>query len=295
MTTDNYEGIIVIYTKKNLNKQENVLLKKESLNIYTSRIDLLIKTLYNLVLNFLILVDIKYPVYILCENYTENDKVYIKKLFDNITIIFEDIYPCLPDFLEKDVVLKNIENKPVAHWRNIGYRHMCKFFSCDIFTHPVISKFKYYMRIDDDSIIGTPLINIFKYMQQYNIDYVYRVYQKKDCHVCNEGMIDFFKSLGCYYNYNTDITPFNNFHIIRIGALKNKPILTNPKLNNTLISNIYNKRWGDAPIHGAYIKMYNLHAICTETEDKTPIGKYLSFVYTKWGKKFEKGKYTITY
>lgn len=30
----------------------------------------------------------------------------------------------------------------------MGYRGMCRFFSGSIFTHPALSKFEWYMRLD---------------------------------------------------------------------------------------------------------------------------------------------------
>ena len=275
------EAIIVIYTHKNINTQEIIELKKRQ-TTYNDRIELLLNTLHNFKNNFLIRYN--YPILILCENYDDYDKQYITDTFESLTISFEDINPSIPEYLDKQEITENIARKPVVHWRNLGYRHMCKFYAVDIFTHPIISTYKYYMRLDDDSVITSPIpVNFFKFMTFHKIDYMYRVLQKKDCSICNDGMNDFFKSLGHDFDYNSDLVPFNNFHIMSLDAVKNRNIFE----NRTIIYNIYNNRWGDAPLHGAYIKMYNLKAVCTEND------KYTSFKYMKWGTEFPKNIYTI--
>ena len=38
-----------------------------------------------------------------------------------------------------------------------GYRHMCHFFANDIFRRPELAGYDYYMRLDDDSFILSPL------------------------------------------------------------------------------------------------------------------------------------------
>jgi len=172
------EAIIVIYTHKNINAQEIIELKKKQ-TTYNNRIELLLNTLQNFKNNFLIRYN--YPILILCENYNDDDKKYITDTFESLTISFEDINPTIPDYLDTQEITANIANKPVIHWRNLGYRHMCKFYAVDIFTHPIISTYKYYMRLDDDSVITSPIpVNFFKFMTFHKIDYMYRVLQKKD-------------------------------------------------------------------------------------------------------------------
>lgn len=35
---------------------------------------------------------------------------------------------------------------------SIGYRHMCRFFSGEIYKHPALEEYDYYMRLDRDSL-----------------------------------------------------------------------------------------------------------------------------------------------
>jgi hypothetical protein len=48
----------------------------------------------------------------------------------------------------------------------MGYRHMCHFFANDIFHRPELKDYAYYMRLDTDSMILSPLsFDLFDYMQ----------------------------------------------------------------------------------------------------------------------------------
>jgi hypothetical protein len=208
------------------------------------------------------------------EGYTEEDLEYFKNKYSNIEFIFEEINSKLPDFLDYNEVIQNINKKPIKHWRDLGYRFMCYFYACEIFNHPIISKYKYYMRVDDDSFIESPIANdLFAFMHRNQFDYVYRTLIKSECVISNEGIINFFGSLGTEYNYiSGDVDPFNNFHICNISAIKNNEIIKNKEL----ITNIFFKRWGDATIHGGYIKHLKLkHCNIYKIPNVT-------FIYKKW-------------
>ena len=263
-------GIIVIYTKKKFGSSDCKDEKK--FNNFQNRMELLELTLSKLYDNFL--KKFNYPVLIMYEDYTEQDIEYLKSKHLNIEFIFEEIKSKLPDFLDYNEVIENINKKPVKHWRDLGYRFMCYFYACEIFNHPVISKYKYYMRLDDDSFIESPINNdLFAFMYRNKIDYIYRALVRSDCVISNEGIIHFFSKLGTKYDYlNEDIIPFNNFHVFNISAIKNNEIIKNKEL----ITNIFLKRWGDATIHGGYIKHLRLKECSIY---KIP---NLSFIYKKW-------------
>ena len=66
-------------------------------------------------------------------------------------------------------------NGPVA-WGHpgfsMGYRHMCRFFSGEIYKQSVIRKYDYYLRLDTDSFIHTPLnYDIFTWAKNNHCDY----------------------------------------------------------------------------------------------------------------------------
>lgn len=65
-----------------------------------------------------------------------------------------------------------------------GYRHMCHFFANDIFLRPELADYDYYMRLDDDSFILSPLtFNVFARMRGGH-RYAYRVILRDRPHVC---------------------------------------------------------------------------------------------------------------
>jgi len=263
-------GIIVIYTKKGFGTSDCKDEKK--FGNFKNRMELLDITLSKLYNNFLI--NFNYPILLMHEDYTEEDLEYFKNKYSDIHFIFEEIKSKLPEFLDYNEVIQNINKKPIKHWRDLGYRFMCYFYACEIFNHPIITKYKYYMRVDDDSFIETPINNdIFAFMYRNQFDYLYRTLIKSECVISNEGIVNFFSKLGTHYNYMTgDVDPFNNFHVVNISSIRNNEIIKNKEL----ITNIFLKRWGDATIHGGYIKHLKLKE-CNIY--KIP---NVTFIYKKW-------------
>jgi len=59
----------------------------------------------------------------------------------------------------------------------LGYRHMCRFFSGEVFKHPALAKYDYYWRLDDDSGYFCPVeYDVFKFMQKNSILYGWAIY-----------------------------------------------------------------------------------------------------------------------
>jgi hypothetical protein len=92
------KGIIVIYTKYNLNKDELHSLNKKNLEQYENRHEILLNTLTHLYNNFL--KQYNYPIIILHEGYSDYDIHVIKNKFIKITFIFEKISTEIPKYLE---------------------------------------------------------------------------------------------------------------------------------------------------------------------------------------------------
>jgi hypothetical protein len=54
----------------------------------------------------------------------------------------------------------------------MGYRHMCHFFANDIFQRPELKDYAYYMRLDADSMILSPVeFDLFKMMETSDYQY----------------------------------------------------------------------------------------------------------------------------
>ncbi|KAG2386784.1 hypothetical protein C9374_001819, partial [Naegleria lovaniensis] len=87
----------------------------------------------------------------------------------NMTVTFVEI--STQTFLKR-----NTDGKP---WRNadINYKHfwgMNKFYTHDLFAHPLMKGFEYYMRFDDDFRLMEPFkYDIFKFMEENNLQVGY--------------------------------------------------------------------------------------------------------------------------
>lgn len=110
-----------------------------------------------------------------------------------------------------------------------GYRHMCHFFANDIFFRSELVGYDFYMRMDDDSFILSPLkFNVFDLMRDKGYKYAYRVILKDRPHVC-VGFGDLIKS---YFSQegrqlNCRLPPpykvfYTNFEICNITWFKAK-------------------------------------------------------------------------
>ncbi len=66
---------------------------------------------------------------------------------------------------------------------SIGYRHMCWFFSGGLYKEPIMDSFKYYLRLDTDSYILSPVgYDIFEAMKTggYKYGYIEDAVQQDD-------------------------------------------------------------------------------------------------------------------
>lgn len=152
-------------------------------------------------------------------------------------------------------------NGPIA-WGHpgftIGYRNMCRFFSGEFHKIEILKKYKYYLRLDTDSYILSPLYyDIFQYAESTNLNYGYcePAVQIDNIKVVN-GLKDFTKEYVESNNINTylniDLIPegkmfYTNFELGRVEWFTNSEYI---KYYNKIdeSGNIYIKRWGDAPI-----------------------------------------------
>ena len=143
-----------------------------------------------------------------------------------------------------------------------GYRHMCHFFANDIFFRPELVGYDFYMRMDDDSFILSPLkFNIFELMREKGYKYAYRVILKDRPHVC-VGFGDLIKR---YFSMegrrlNCQLPPpymiyYTNFEICDISWFRGRGWQEYfAAVDRT--GGIWRHRWGDALIR--YYGVVNL-------------------------------------
>ena len=136
-----------------------------------------------------------------------------------------------------------------------GYRHMCHFYSNDIFLRPELDGYTHYMRLDDDSFILSPLkFNVFMRMKERGCHYAYRAILKDKPVVC-EGL---GKVVNDFIRDNPDIARgpgwrsaywcyYTNFEICDIAWFRREPYQRYFRAIDAA-GGIWRKRWGDAPI-----------------------------------------------
>lgn len=149
---------------------------------------------------------------------------------------------------------------------SIGYRHMCRFFSGEIFKNEYLQKYKYIWRLDTDSFILAPITyNVFQTLKDCNAIYGYINIQHD-----HPGVI---KGLWeCSQEYFSKINKNHIFNSNNIYKHKNRAFYTNFEIcdmdwfnkseyqdyynyiDNT--GGIYTGRWGDASIR--YIAINSL-------------------------------------
>ena len=135
-----------------------------------------------------------------------------------------------------------------------GYRHMCHFFANDIFSRPELAGYDFYMRMDDDSFILSPLkFNVFELMRDKGYKYAYRVILKDRPHVC-VGFGDLVKQYFCMrgHRLNYRLPPpymiyYTNFEICDISWFKGRVWQEYFEAVDRA-GGIWRHRWGDALI-----------------------------------------------
>jgi hypothetical protein len=161
-------------------------MKKKNCILYLVRtskqdVDLLNRSLdlvYNNVLPYL-----KQEVDIILFHEKDFDESYKNMILKNnkIKIIFQEIIFEIPKYSKK--ILDQIPEffphpthgpgKEYAHTLptphkgfTLGYRHMCRFFSGDLFNQQILNNYENYMRLDNDSFILSPIYyDIFEWFE----------------------------------------------------------------------------------------------------------------------------------
>jgi len=193
-----------------------------------------------------------YPVVFGHENLDEDTKNSIREYAPK-NHYFYNINFEIPNY--SDDIRNKIPERFKGHWDenaffSMGYRHMCRLFSGDIYKHDFFSNVKYLLRIDCDSYFtGNVSYDIFEEMHKSKA-YYGTVGEEKDMDYVVEGLADaskdFFKE-----KYRSDI-PYNgmfqtHFDLVDVEWIKASQYMDFYNFIEKT-GNIYIKRWGDAPI-----------------------------------------------
>ncbi len=181
----------------------------------------------------------------------------------NFPIIYKEIKFELPNYPEE--ILKEIpelyphpthQNGPIAYWHKgfpMGYRHMCKFFFCDILKY--ISHYDSYMRLDSDSFILDPVSHdIFNWFNSNKLDYAYiepavQIDNQLVCQGLNETVSKWLedesiKTIADINKIQNGTLYYTNFEMCRVFAMISKESRDFYTFINKT-GKIFSKRWGD--------------------------------------------------
>lgn len=152
--------------------------------------------------------------------------------------------------------------------RPYGYLMMCRFFSGVMQSHPAVTKYTHYMRLDDDSFFLEPYLTPKRVDQLLTHDYVYRsmFMDTQDQQSLWEFTLDFLRKEGYGPHIETlktelrkryvlkgdeysGLAPYNNFHIASLRLWQN-PLIQRYIDAVEASKGILQKGWMDANIHG---------------------------------------------
>jgi alpha 1,2-mannosyltransferase len=217
----------------------------------------LFKSLFLLKKNFLN--KFKYDVIVFHEsNYSNIYKTIVAFLFN---AKFQKID--LNKYYEENSHEINIDKDLIQF--GIGYRSMCLFFFSEIFK--LLDDYKYYCRLDTDSFIIKPIVfDFFEFMESKKLEYGYiaEIIESQIAVKNIDSYLNNFDSLINLKNNNTDVFEcgsynlrcfYTNFEILDMSILKNEKIQN--FINEVIKSNnIFNYRWGDAPLRTIMISLF---------------------------------------
>jgi len=208
--------------------------------------------------------DEKYQKSVRMSNYAE---IIFQKVIFQIPNYSKEIIEKIPQFFPHPTHAKDgpygesyFKEKGYYHQGfSLGYRHMCRFFTGFIYEQEVLKDYEYYLRLDTDSFIHTPInYDIFDWAQKNECEYgfIQQAVQQDNPKV----IIGLWNTVKEWIE-NSHIKTILNFSEIQNG----KMFYTNFELAKVRSfsegsnyykfykfidsgGGIYIKRWGDAPL-----------------------------------------------
>jgi hypothetical protein len=199
----------------------------------------------------------KFPCDVICfhEKHFDNEEL---NLINKTGVTLKEIEFKMPSY-EKNILDEIPEYCPHPNFPNckgfsIGYRHMCRFFSGEIFNLDYLKKYKYIWRLDTDSFILDEInYNVFSRMDQNDSIYGYiNIQNDHEALVKNlwENSLDYFKSIGNFeFFFNQRNKHFRkvfytNFEIFKTSWFRDEQYQSFYKYIDKT-AGIYKYRWGD--------------------------------------------------
>ena len=145
----------------------------------------------------------------------------------------------------------------------MGYRHMCRFFSGEIFKRPELLGYRYLLRLDTDSYLLEPVGDFFQQLESAGSVYGYRLVSDEH----PECFADFYRtfkeaveSLGHYYILNPHVELrgfiyYTNFEVMNLDYFRSELYLrVYDHLDRS--GGFYVHRWGDALFRFAFLEQF---------------------------------------
>lgn len=226
---------VIVYLVRNTKQDISNLIKSlKSLDLYFNK-------------------EYQYPVLLFHENLT-HQQIYFIKSNTTSRLKFE-----LIEFKTQSFI-KNIPEYVYINGFgfSVGYRHMCRFFASELYKHPTMKQYEYYLRLDTDSFLhGNIGYDIFKFMHENNILYGYidsgidtapndELRQLTEQYATDHN-IKHKRWDGSAYGTNFEISNLNFWQSKECMGLLNHIDAT---------GGIYKHRWGDHIIHFIAVSMF---------------------------------------
>eukprot|EP01064_Diplonema_japonicum_P009574 TRINITY_DN1704_c3_g1_i1.p1 TRINITY_DN1704_c3_g1~~TRINITY_DN1704_c3_g1_i1.p1 ORF type:complete len:371 (+),score=34.01 TRINITY_DN1704_c3_g1_i1:60-1172(+) len=211
-----------------------------------------------------------YPLHIFHEDTVKEDElVRLRNLVPMVNVTFELIsFSTLPKGVSEEKVQKWKSDGSQKKFQGRGYRQMCRFWAGVVWSFNSLKKYKYYLRLDTDSIIPARVpSDPFKKMARNECSYGFNrlkgenpfvttqlwettkrwiASEKLVTHRLNSRLTDFSLKKGSFWGPMY----YNNFELGTF-ALKNHPIYKSffTYIDSHEPYGIFRYRWGDAPLH----------------------------------------------
>lgn len=201
----------------------------------------------------------KLDIILFCDNPNNN----------KITNLIQSRFPIVGS-KTPDVYTFNFPTKPPSgfeHCIQVGYKNMCRFWAGEVFRHPKVKEYDYYMRLDCDSFITEPVgYDPFEMMAREDKDYAFMTGGKfRDTEPYYDGINDALRMFEAQYsgtplikNKVDDLWEgllyYTNFEIVRIKAFSDS-LYMNLFDHIERVNGIYLHRWGDHIIRYAGVHM----------------------------------------
>lgn len=198
-----------------------------------------------------------YPCDTIClheKDFPESEKKY---LLSKYNLIFHEIEFTVPNINGCGSIPEKLPHCEKIHrdsgkYFSIGYRHMCRLYSGELFKMSFMEKYKYVWRLDTDSyILGRVNYNVFDKLYNNNAVYGYINIQKDH----PNAVIDFYESLQkilknrsgrdhIFSNEEKNKVYYTNFEVLDLEFFRSSSYLSiYDAIDKTL--GFYNRRWGD--------------------------------------------------